>query len=310
MSLSSVADHLPRPGSGLDAVFRTVGRGGCSFSDDLGLFGGDRLGVRVRITDADDKWVVDFRDCAAPKGTPVFGLTADHARTAAALAFGYALGLDGAVAEDRLEVLTDADTWVGGDASPDPAAVAFGMSRTFDAVVGALANAWPGTVGAGSCSLGAIVGIGRHEPSLIEVLAGGGGATPKAPGIDGWTGPILPALTIDEPPAWLRIRHGPRSDSGGVGARAGGTGVVAKYEVREPAEAFVAIDRLDNPPHGVDRAGPGLGARVRVELLSGGALAVRPWARFELPAHATLVVETCGGAGHGFPGYGEIEWDG
>ncbi len=310
MVLSSIADLLPRPhATGIDVPFRAVGRGGCSFSDDLGLFGGDRLGVRVRITDAEPRWLVDFRDCATPRGTPTFGLTEAHARTATAIAFGHALDLDGPVAESRVELLTDAETWIGGAAAPDPAAIAFGMARVFDAVVGALANAWPGTVGAGSCSLGAIVGLGP-TPSLVEVVAGGGGATPRQPGTDRWPGPILPTTSIDDPPRWLTIRRATRTDSGGVGARRGGAGVVVQLQVREPVPAFVAIDRIDNPPHGVDRAGPGLGARLRVELLGGGALAVRPWTRFELPAHATLVVETCGGAGHGFPGYGDIEWDG
>ena len=311
MALPSIADHLPMPGAaGVEAPFRPVGRGGCSFSDDLGLFGGDRLGVRVRVTDADPGWVIDFRDSAPPKGTPSFGLTDGQARTATAIAFGYALGLEGPLDENRFELLTDPETWIGGPAAPEPAAIAFGMARVFDAIVGALANAWPGTVGAGSCSLGAIVGIGRATTSLVEVVAGGGGATPRQTGTDAWPGPILPTLAIDPPPSWLTIRRSTRSGSGGVGARAGGAGVVARFEVREPAEAFVAIDRIDNPPHGVDRAGPGLGARMRVELLGGGALAVRPWVRFELPAHATLVIETSGGAGHGFPGYGDIEWDG
>jgi len=34
-----------------------------------------------------------------------------------------------------------------------------------------------------------------------------------------------------------------------------------------------------------------------------------PWSAFDLFVGDELRVETCGGAGHGFPGYGEIEFD-
>jgi N-methylhydantoinase B/oxoprolinase/acetone carboxylase alpha subunit len=287
-----------------------VGRGGCSFSDDLALFGGTRLAVRVQITDLDHGWLVDLRDCAEPSGTPRFRLGQAQAHVAVAIAIGHALGQAGPVDPRAVELLTDPDTWVGGHEPEDPVVAAFGMARLFDAVVGALANAWPGTVGAGSCTLGAVVGIGRATPSMIEVLPGGEGATPTRPGRDAWSGPILPAAYLASPPEWLRATSEARDGSGGVGARAGGRGLVRRYTVQAPAEAFVAIDRVDNPPHGIDRAGPPTGSRLRIELPGGGAVAVRPWSRFELPPRSTLVVETCGGAGHGFPGWGDIDWDG
>lgn len=289
-----------------------VGRGGCSFSDDLVLpAGAGRIAVRARITDRDGGgWIVDLRDSDPPRGTPAFALGVESATTATAIAFGAALGHDAPVPTSSLDLLVDDETWIGAKDADDPAVVAFGMARVFDAVSGALANAWPGRVGAGACSLGAVVSIDSEGEGVLEVLPGGEGATPDRAGRDAWSGPIVATRTCEAPPTWLAIEHALREGSGGVGARKGGEGVRRTYRVAREAVARVAIDRLDNPPHGIDRAGPPTGARLSLRLAGGGAVAVRPWARVELPRGSTLVVETCGGAGHGFPGWGDIEWDG
>ena len=298
-----------RAGAGLHLP---VGRGGCSFSDDLQRpAGGGRIAVRVRITDrGSDGWTIDFRDSDPPEGSPAFSLSETSAVAAAAIAFGAALGEGGPIATSRLSVKLDDATWIGRGDAGDPAVVAFGMARVFDAVSGALANAWPGRVGAGSCSLGAIVAIESEGERVLEVLPGGEGATPRGPGRDAWSGPIVATRLLEAPPRWLAIDHALREGSGGVGARQGGAGIRRAYRPARDAIARVAIDRLDNPPHGIDRAGPPVGARLGLSRAGQGIAAVRPWASVELPRGSTLVVETCGGAGHGFPGYGEIEWDG
>jgi N-methylhydantoinase B/oxoprolinase/acetone carboxylase alpha subunit len=302
---------VPAPSG--SSVHVPVGRGGCSFSDDLVRpAGGGRIAVRVRITDRDDGsgWVIDLRDSDPPEGSPAFSLSEASAVTAVAIAFGAALGEPGPIATSRLSLEIDPSTWVGGEDAEDPAVVAFGLARVQDAVSGALANAWPGRVGAGSCSLGAIVAIESEGEHVLEVLPGGEGATPKGPGRDAWSGPILSTRLCDAPPPWLAIDHALRSGSGGVGARRGGEGIRRAYRVSRDAVARVAIDRLDNPPHGIDRAGPPIGARLSLQRPGAGTSAVRPWATTELPRGSTLVVETCGGAGHGFPGWGDIDWAG
>lgn len=288
----------------------SVGAGGCSFSDDLSLPPtGRRLSVRVRVTDRErGGFTLDFRDSGAPAGPPTFALGEASTSIAAALAFGRALGYAGPISAARLSILTDPDTWIGGEDAPDPAVLAFGMSRVFDAVSGALANAWPGRVGAGSCSLGAIVVLQSEGELVVEVLPGGEGATPTRDGETAWSGPILATHLTDPAPPWLSITRARREGSGGVGARRGGDGLRVGYRVTRPAVAHVAIDRIDNPPHGIDRAGPPVGARLRLQH-GGEALAVRPWAPSQLRAGSTLVVETSGGAGHGFPGWGDIDWD-
>jgi hypothetical protein len=112
---SAILAGLPDAATVVDAPPRRVGRGGVSFSDDLSLFGGDRLAVRVRITDADTDgaWVVDLRDSDVPTGMPAFALSTARTRVAVALAFGHALGGQGPVDVARLQLLVEPGAWSG-----------------------------------------------------------------------------------------------------------------------------------------------------------------------------------------------------
>jgi len=316
MSFSALSDRLPRLASSgvLCADWPRIGRGGASFSDDLALGNGKRLGVRVRITDREGGgYCIDLRDSDPTDPTGRFGLDRGQTETACMLAIGRALGEaahQGFV--DRVELLTDSNTWVEGEHAADPAAIAFGMARTFDAVLGALANAWPGRVGAGSSSLGAVVEL-RAGPEILltEVLPGGEGGQPDRPGVSAWSGPILPSEwpTIPEVDG-VTIEEELRENSGGGGKQPGGNGVIRRYLVQRPLFARLAFDRVHNPPHGIDRAGPPLGTAVELKLPgTQQPTPVLPWLDTELPPGSRLTVQTCGGAGWGFPGYGEIEWD-
>lgn len=322
MSFQSLRDRLPMlpHGAPSSTAWPRLGRGGASFSDDIARPGGGRLGVRVRITDREaGGYCIDLRDSDEHDASGRFGLSRARALTSCTLAIAHALGEPPSIdAAGRIELLTDSSTWVGidDDRGCDQAAIAIGMARTFDAVLGALANAWPGRVGAGSCSLGAVVELYAGDALVLtEVLPGGEGGRPDRPANSAWAGPIL-ASTWPTPPtlAGITIEGSGREGSGGDGKRRGGDGIVRRYVVQpaapQPLVARVAFDRVLNPPHGIDRAGPPLGTEVW--LRSPGTerpRAVEPWAAVELPAGASLEVLTCGGAGWGFPGYGDIEWD-
>ncbi|MCH9680811.1 MAG: hydantoinase B/oxoprolinase family protein [Deltaproteobacteria bacterium] len=291
-----------------------VGRGGVSFSDDL-LCPEGRIGVRVRITDdGNGGYCIDLRDSDPPDQAHRFGLSEARATTACVLALGSALGEQpGAGWSKRLSLLTDPRTFIGtNDEGCDPAAIAFAMARTIDAVLGALANAWPGRVGAGSCTVGAVVELlDGDDVVLTEALPGGEGGQPNHPGSAAWAGPVI-ASPWPHPPAvdGIIIEGGIREGSGGVGKHAGGDGVERTYVAERPLQARVAFDRVSNPPHGIDRAGPPLGSEVVVQGRGDDrASAVVPWAPLSLGAGDRLIVRTCGGAGWGFPGYGDIEWD-
>ena len=88
-------------------------------------------------------------------------------------------------------------------------------------------------------------------------------------------------------------------DSGGRGRRRGGLGQVV--EIRHGAgDAFIVskmFDRIEHPARG--RAGGGNGRAGKVYIKNGGSL--RGKGKDVVPAGATLVLETPGGAGYGDP---------
>lgn len=316
-SFSALRDFLPVLSLGTEpsTPWPRIGRGGASFSDDLARPGGGRLGVRVRITDRDrGGYCIDLRDSDELDPSGRFALGREHTLTACLLALGHALGEAPSLAwADRIELLTEPGTWVDADERGcDPAAIAFGMARTFDAVLGALGNAWPGRVGAGSCSLGAVVELrSSNDVLLTEVLPGGEGGRPDRAGASAWPGPIL-ASTWDTAPIveGITFEGSRREASGGDGKRRGGDGIIRRYHIRSPLLARLAFDRVKNPPHGIDRAGPPAGTEVWLHLPDiDRPRAIDPWTTIELPPGSRLEILTCGGAGWGFPGYGDIEWD-
>jgi len=318
MSFEALLPLLPvlPAGDAPPSPWPKIGKGGASFSDDLMLRGGERLGVRVRVTDREEGgYLVDLRDSDPPDPTGRYALSESQARVACLIGIGHALGQAPTVAwASEIELLTSTDTWIGGDAhEAGPAATAFGMARTADAMLGALANAWPDRVGAGSCSVGAVIELSNaaDEVLLTEVLSGGEGGRPDEPGRDAWPGLVLPSPWVSGPNVEdLQVEGELRDGSGGGGKHPGGRGIIRRYRSDHPLVIRVAFDRTVNPPHGIDRAGPPEGTVVCVHAPAiDQRQPVEPWSRVELPAGAILEVHTCGGAGWGFPGYGDIEWD-
>lgn len=289
--------------------------GVAAFSDDIEPTPGDRVAVRVCLRDRPGGGlVVDLRDSSARTRTSApFELDREDVSVAVVLALSSALqGTPRADARllASLELLYAPESWIGvGRSSAHQAARAMAMARVFDAVSGALAQAWPMRVGAGACTLGAVIELGVPGELVREVLPGGEGAQPDRPGRHAWSGPILGTRVTASMPAWLRLEQRPRTGSGGGGARAGGDGIVRSYAVERSVTARVALDRRANPPHGLDRAGPPLGARLGIVTPDGHVREAAPWTDLVLPAGHRLVVETSGGAGHGFPGYGDLEVD-
>lgn len=280
-------------------------------SDDLWV-DGRRLTVRAFVQPGTSSTcIVDLRDSSPAHAA--LALDLEEVRLAAILAFGDALRLD--VPDARLarhvELLTDGETWVGGARSVgDVATRCFGLSRVYDAISGALALAWPGASRAGSCSLGAVVVAAVDDGgTLVDVVPGGRGAAHDGPGESAWAGPILAPGTHARSAA-VAVAHAPRLESGGGGARSGGDGVIARYTFAAPARVRIALDRIVNPPHGLDRAGPPSCATA-VRLRGDEPPApLAPWLVHAISAGDTLEVCTAGGAGHGFGGWGvDFDWE-
>ena len=261
-----------------------------------------RLCVVAQTIDA--RLQLDFRDSDALLDDP-FVLTPDQAMVAAAAAVADALEAPrrSAAWAEHLRLRTEGTRLGSPSSAADVTATAMLMARVYDVVAGALSQAWPQRVGAGSCSLGAIVSIDGDE----EVIGGGEGGRPDRAGRSEWPGPILDARPFTNVRG-VEIESRVREGSGGGGARSGGDGQVRVYKFREPKTVRIAIDRRRNPPHGIDRAGPPEPARAMLNR-DGGPQAAPVFRDLAVRAGETLTVETAGGAGHGFAGYGDIEWD-
>ena len=285
--------------------------GVAAFSDDIELAKDRRIRIRVCATDVGPgRFNLDFTDSGdLDDDGRRFGLADADIRVASAFAFADILHVTPSQQfASGLEVVTRSDSWVGAGVAQHPAARAMAMARVYDAVCGALSTVWPSRSRAGSNTLGAIVSLTHGEETALEILPGGQGADSKGPGRHAWLGPILEPRLVAQWPAWLSVHQTNRKDSGGVGARNGGDGVVRRYTVDADVIARVAIDRRGNPPHGLDRAGPPQPARADV-ISMGAQRPIEAWSATPLAKGETLVVQTAGGAGHGFPGYGDIEFD-
>ncbi len=293
------------PGAGALPSPRPIGRV-AAFSDDV--VRGRRHAVRAVLGDTPSGWSVDLRDSSdADVDAPA--VDRDDALAAAALAFGDALGLarPDARLTERLTLLLEPRSWVGGSRPAPAIARAFGVARVYDAVLGALAHAWPDCARAGSCSLGAIVVAQLDHDWLLDVVPGGRGADVRGDG-GPWPGPVLAPGTLQACDGVV-VTTAMREASGGGGARRGGDGTLARYHFVRAGRLEVAIDRVSNPPHGLDRAGPPEPAQLRLLLPDHEPRALAPWRAHEIPAGATVEVATAGGAGHGFPGWGiDFEW--
>ncbi|MBL4689039.1 MAG: hydantoinase B/oxoprolinase family protein [Nannocystaceae bacterium] len=269
-------------------------RGPTAFGDDVPT--GRRLCVRARLTPDGNRLHFDYSDSdERTDAQPNIRISVEQVQLATLAGVNRVMdrAADDRETLSRFLVTTQPTSWVGGEAG-EPMFAAFGMARVYDAALGAMANAWPSRVGAGSCSLGAIVSLRSGEDEVYEVLEGGEGATPTRAGADNWPCPLSPPCRGSAP--WLSTEESTRPDTGGLGARRGGDGMQRVYTVAQAATVTVAIDRVTNPPHGIDRAGPPQPAEFWIRPPNGELQRGTPWIRHELPAGSTVIVKTAGGA--------------
>lgn len=295
-----VANIEPLPTVGLAA-----------FSDDIEPSNDHKHRIRVMLTSNAGRLVVDFRDTPDDPTASAFAITPSQLETAVTLAVAAATGQTASRnLAQRLQIEPlPPDHWLYAATAGALPWAGMTMARVYDTIIGALAQVWPTRVGSSSCSLGALVELRVGSESILEVLPGGEGATPHRDGASEWSGPIFATQYCRQLPTWLAVEQISRTSSGGHGARCGGRGVVRRYTFDTPVEVFIGLDRRRNLPHGIDRAGSPQGAKVYVEDRTGRIESLPPWISTTLRSGMTLVVETCGGAGHGFPGYGDVAFD-
>ncbi len=194
-----------------------------------------------------------------------------------------------------------------------PAAVAGGnvetSQRLVDALLGALAQALPGTIPAASQGTMNNVTLGGLDPrkdrpfAYYETLAGGAGASPGGDGESAvhthMTNTLnTPVEALEFAYPFLVREYSIRRGSGGRGERRGGDGLVREIELLAPAEATVISERRARGPYGLNGGEPGAPGR-NILIRDGRAEALGGKFSRQLEAGDILRVETPGGGGWG-----------
>ncbi|MEX0820561.1 MAG: hydantoinase B/oxoprolinase family protein [Rhodothermales bacterium] len=196
-----------------------------------------------------------------------------------------------------------------------PSAVAGGnvetSQRIVDAVLGALAQALPGSVPAASqgtmnnLTIGGARRDGRPY-AYYETIGGGMGGSPDAAGLSGVH--VHMTNTLNTPVEALELAFPFRVDayalrrgSGGDGIHPGGDGLVRRYRLLEPATVTLLSERREHGPWGLAGGSPGRPGR---NVLLRDGVEERLPSKFSrrLDAGDVLIVETPGGGGWGAPG--------
>jgi N-methylhydantoinase B len=194
-----------------------------------------------------------------------------------------------------------------------PAAVSAGnvetSQRILDAVLGALAQAIPGSVPAASQGTMNNLLVGTGSFAYYETTGGGQGARPGPRGRDGMDGVHTGMTNTKNTPAEaleyafpLRVRRCELRDAtGGDGTWRGGMGIRRDVEILSAvATVSLQTDRRSRGPWGL--AGGGPGASGRNVLIRGGREVELPdKCTFEARRGDVVSVQTPGGGGWGPP---------
>ena len=280
----------------------------CDFTDwmDDDGFGSDPIPIRCRLTISGSGATVDFRESAPQtKG----GVNANRAVTTSSVLYCFRCLLDAETPFNAgilrpVEILTRAGSVC--DALL-PASTAAGnvetSQRIVDTVLGALRQALPGELPAGSAgtmnnvSFGGVDGNGRPF-SYYETVAGGMGASARADGLRGvhthMTNSLNTPVEAFEGQYPVRVaRYALRRGSGGEGLRRGGDGVIREYEFLADAALAILSDRRKRGPAGCEDGQDGLPGR---NALNGEEIPSK--GNFRVRAGDRLRIETPGGGGY------------
>jgi len=197
-----------------------------------------------------------------------------------------------------------------------PAAVAGGnvetSQRIVDTLLLALAQALPGRVPAGSSGTMNNLTIGGIDErtgeafAYYETIAGGMGARPDRPGVNGvhthMTNSLnTPAEALEFAYPLRVTRYSLRRDSGGQGKFRGGEGIVREVELLSDAEVTLLADRRKQGPRGLQGGTDGAPGRTEIVHADGSAEVLPGKASVRLKKGDRVRVESPGGGGWGKP---------
>ncbi|MFQ5670917.1 MAG: hydantoinase B/oxoprolinase family protein [Acidobacteriota bacterium] len=317
---SRYAAHLlERAARSMRALLAEIPDGTYRFEDGLDDdgFGQGPLPIRVAVTVAGEKAVVDFSGTApaAPGGV---NAVPSIVRSAVYYVFRCLLpeGVpDNAGLHAPLEVRLPRGSLLD---PPRGSAVAGGnvetSQRIVDVLLGALAHALPQRIPAASQGTMNNLAMGGVDPgrgrrfSYYETIAGGHGGRPDGPGLTARHSHMTNSLNTPveslEHELPIRVeRYAVRRGSGGSGRHPGGDGVVRCLRFLCPVQVTMLSERRATAPYGL--AGGGGGAPGRNQLWpagEGGRLSLPgKFSRLMAPGDR-LEVETPGGGGWGKKG--------
>ncbi len=273
--------------------------------------------IAARIQKRGERFLVDFTGSSPQVAGPV---NAPLAVTASAVYYTLLAFAGGGIAAnegvyDLAEITAPAGSVVNARyPAPVVAANTETSARIVDVLLGALAQAWPERVPAGSYGSACVYTIGGADPARgrryvhYETIGGGAGGSALAAGADGMRvhmGNTM-NLPIEAMEATLPLRfhaYALVAGSGGAGRHAGGQGVRKDVEVlADGATLSILGERTASPAAGVAGGAPGACARFTLKPAGGPPqpLAAKSGPH-RLRAGDRIELITAGGAGWGAP---------
>jgi len=264
---------------------------------------GAKIQVAIRIDKAARKAVVDFTGTSAQQPTN-FNAPFPVCRAAVLYVFRTLVDDDIPLNAGCLKPI-DIIAPVGCMLNPRyPAAVVAGNVETSQCVTDALY----GALGVLAASQGTMNNFtfGNDTYQYYETICGGAGAGPDFDGQSAvQTHMTNSRLTDPEVLEWrfpvrvdgFSIRRG----SGGVGAHAGGDGVVRRIRFLAAMSAGILSNHRRIAPFGLNGGGAGQVGVNRIERADGSVEPLGPTAAAELQPGDVFVIETPGGGGYGEP---------
>lgn len=196
-----------------------------------------------------------------------------------------------------------------------PAAVAGGnvetSQRIVDVLLGALSEALPDRIPAASqgtmnnITIGAASAGGAKEFVYYETIGGGMGASSSGPGESAVHSHMTntrntPIEALEYSCPFLVREYSIRTNSGGAGTFAGGSGICRELELLSDAEVTVLSERRTTAPYGL--AGGAPGQKGRNAVVHKGSVQSMPAKFYRLLEKGDRVrIETPGGGGYGAP---------
>jgi N-methylhydantoinase B len=275
--------------------------------EDFMEHGDADVAIRVAVTVDGDGLVADF---AGTDPQVEANFNAVQAVTRSCLYYAVRVATDPTIPANggcyrRLQLRTEAGSLVDALA---PAAVAAGnvetSQRISDALLGALAGAAPGRIGAAGQGTMNNVLIGNDDFAYYETVAGGQGGRPSGPGQSGiQTGMTntenTPIESLGEHYPFRVTGYTLRVGSGGSGLHPGGEGIVREITFDTGAVLSLMGERRRHAPWGLSGGGPGAVGEDWLIRSDGERVRLGAKSTVEVSAGDRLLVLTPGGGGWG-----------